>query len=299
MGTADDHLDGERRGGGDVGPASGSTWLDALIALPERPDPWTPGTHSIWTDTRVEMLAAHLDATSDAASRRPETIVASVRWLGGLIRDGSRVLDLGCGPGLYTHRLARRGHEATGVDVSRRSLEHARTEAEREGLDITYLEGDYTEVEFDGPFDLILLVYFDLGTLDPVSLERLLERVHGWLAENGRFVFDVLTPTSLPEEESETWAAQPSGFWAPRPHLLLERTQLHEPDHVLLDETVVVTDDGPPRVYRVWERRYTAEDVDVLLRSAGLTVERMVGDLTGRALVPDAETLGIVARRER
>jgi SAM-dependent methyltransferase len=275
----------------------GRGWVEALLALPERPDPWTPGTHSIWTDTRLEMLAAHLDAASDAASRRPETVEASVRWLRGLIPDGARILDLGCGPGLYTQRLARSGHDVTGVDLSRRSLEHARSEAEREELRITYLEADYTGVALRGTFDLILLVYFDLGVLDPLHLERLLERVRGWLAEDGRFVFDVLTPASLPDDEDESWAVEPAGFWAPRPHLRLERTQLHEPGNLLLDETVVVTEDGPPRVYRVWERRYAPEDIEVLLRSAGFTVEGMVADLTGRAFVPDGEAVGVIARR--
>ncbi|GHE80341.1 class I SAM-dependent methyltransferase [Streptomyces cellulosae] len=31
--------------------------------------------------------------------------------------QGSRVLDLGCGPGVFTVPLARRGHRVTGVDV--------------------------------------------------------------------------------------------------------------------------------------------------------------------------------------
>lgn len=271
--------------------------LEAVIDLPERPDPWTPGTHSIWTDPRLRMLDAHLDGDTDAASRRPETIDATVRWLDGLLDRPGRVLDLGCGPGLYAQRLARLGHEVTGVDLSDRSLEHARREARREGLDVRYVYGDYTEIELDGDFDLITLIYFDLGVLDPIATEHLLERVHRWLAEDGVFVFDVLTPVSLPEEESQRWGVERSGFWAPTPHLWLERTRLHGPGHVLLDETVVVSEDEPPRVYRVWERRYSQEAIEALLGAADLRVERLVGDLTGAAYEPDSETLGVVAAR--
>jgi len=32
---------------------------------------------------------------------------------------GPEVLDLGCGPGLYASRLARLGHECTGIDYTR------------------------------------------------------------------------------------------------------------------------------------------------------------------------------------
>jgi SAM-dependent methyltransferase len=47
----------------------------------------------------------------DAASRRPDTIDRSVDWLSNHLnlRRGGRVLDLGCGPGLYAERLAGPG----------------------------------------------------------------------------------------------------------------------------------------------------------------------------------------------
>lgn len=271
--------------------------LEAVFDLPARPEPWTSGTHSVWTDARLRMLDAHLDEGTDAASRRPETIDATVAWIDGLLAGSGRVLDLGCGPGLYAQRLARLGHEVTGVDLSDRSLEHARRESRREGLDVRYVHGDYTEIELDGSFDLIILIYFDLGVLDPIATEKLLERVHRWLAEDGVFVFDVLTPASLPDEESQRWGGERSGFWAPTPHLWLERTQLHGPGDVLLDETVVVSEDEPPRVYRVWERRYSPEGIQALLGAADLRVERLVGDLTGTAPEPGGQTLGVVATR--
>lgn len=82
------------------------------------------------------MLQHHLTPDDDLASRTHAFIDASVAWLRERLGlgAGSRVLDLGCGPGLYAHRLARAGVEVLGIDVSRRSLEHARTVAEREGL---------------------------------------------------------------------------------------------------------------------------------------------------------------------
>jgi len=104
--------------------------LEALGRLQDRPDLYSPGEEQFWTDPHIaeQMLAAHLDPSNDAASRRPETIDREVDWLVTALglKDGDRVLDLGCGPGLYSTRLARRGLQVTGVDFSANSIEYAR-----------------------------------------------------------------------------------------------------------------------------------------------------------------------------
>lgn len=74
------------------------------------------------------MLREHLDQRHDHASRRIETVDTHVEWLFETVlagRPGS-VLDLGCGPGLYTGRPAERGCSCLGVDISSASIEQAR-----------------------------------------------------------------------------------------------------------------------------------------------------------------------------
>src|SRR5579864_8366591 len=99
---------------------------EGLSGLGSRPSPFAPSAAGIWDDPYVstQMLRSHLDPTTDAASRRPERIDAEVSWLVSHLelREGTPVLDLGCGPGLYSIRLARRGLTVTGVDISPGSL---------------------------------------------------------------------------------------------------------------------------------------------------------------------------------
>jgi predicted TPR repeat methyltransferase len=40
--------------------------------------------------------------------------------------EPQRILDLGCGPGLYTQRLASLGHTCVGIDISPASIAYAR-----------------------------------------------------------------------------------------------------------------------------------------------------------------------------
>ena len=107
--------------------------LSLLADWQARPAPFAPGEEHFWDDPHIsaQMLAAHLDPDTDAASRRPETIEHTVDWIVATLElaPGMRVLDLGCGPGLYATRLARYGLRVTGVDCSRRSIGYAQRSA--------------------------------------------------------------------------------------------------------------------------------------------------------------------------
>ena len=85
-------------------------------------EPWVEGEKIPWHDPDFSerMLAEHLSQSHDAASRRFARIDRQVAWIHRELLEGTptRVLDLGCGPGLYTSRLARLGHECVGIDFS-------------------------------------------------------------------------------------------------------------------------------------------------------------------------------------
>jgi SAM-dependent methyltransferase len=74
-------------------------------------------------------------------------------------RPGERVLDVACGTGIVTRRVAALvGEDArvVGVDVNPAMLETARAIAERRGLAIEWREGDGTALDLpDASFDLV------------------------------------------------------------------------------------------------------------------------------------------------
>ena len=88
--------------------------IKAIIDRTAEPQLYEPGTAVMWTDEYIskQLLRYHIDGSTDVASRNADSIDKTVRWIGTKLAKGSKVLDLGCGPGLYTHRLARLGHEA-------------------------------------------------------------------------------------------------------------------------------------------------------------------------------------------
>ena len=272
---------------------------DLVRRLAERPAPFSPGDALFWTDPYVSerLLATHLDPSTDLASRRPETIAREVEWLVGTLglEPGARVLDLGCGPGLYSAALAERGLDVTGVDVSATSLAHARRVAAETGLAIRYVQADYRELEEHGAYDAALLVYHELGVFPETDRAALLGRICDALRPGGRFAFDVVgTATVRPERT--TWTAEPGpGFWRPGPHLVLER-RLAYPDLELSCSEYAVLEEGAATLYRVWEQRFDPGGLERALASAGFDVEHVCADLTGTPWSAGAETIAVVAR---
>ncbi|MCB1222109.1 MAG: class I SAM-dependent methyltransferase [Planctomycetales bacterium] len=70
--------------------------------------------------------------------------------------SGQRILDLGCGTGLFSRELARRGADVTGLDVSHELIEQANRLDTEAGVSLDYVVATAEETFFpDASFDVI------------------------------------------------------------------------------------------------------------------------------------------------
>ena len=270
-----------------------------LQSLQQKPPVFSPGEPHFWTDPHIakQMLKAHLNPESDAASRRPETIQRTVDWLMQTLdlQPGSTLLDLGCGPGLYAARLAQAGLRVTGVDFSQNSIDYAVGFARSHGLEINYRCQDYLQLEDKDCYDAALLIYGDLCPLAPEQRTRLLTNIRRALRPGGFFVLDVSTPClRLNAGLKNGWYAVQSGFWRPNPHLVLEQGFTY-PGDIHLDQYVIVEDSGAISVYRNWFQDYTVETIAAELEANHFTVLNLFDGLAGGPCEPNSEWLGVVA----
>jgi SAM-dependent methyltransferase len=117
---------------------------------------------------------------------------------------GLRVLDVGCGSGYLARELAQRGARATGVDLSPRMIEHARSVERRAPLGIDYHAVDAQRVadEFEaGTFDLAAACVSLQDMPDPAAALRAVAAV---LRPGGRFVASIPHPcTNTPFRQWE------------------------------------------------------------------------------------------------
>jgi len=110
------------------------------------------------------------------------------RWLRGAARG--TVLDVGCGVGRWSRRLASRGARVTGVDLSPTMLAEARRRTALEGLTerCRFLVGDVTDLDLAERFDTILCVTVLQHVVGETGLRRAVQSLRGHLSPGGRLV---------------------------------------------------------------------------------------------------------------
>lgn len=275
--------------------------LSRIRQLQAKPQPFEPGEPQFWTDPHIasQMLACHLDPTMDAASRRPETIERITSWIAASVglHPGDRILDLGCGPGLYAERLAQAGFQVTGVDFSQNSIDYASAQAREKNLPIQYRCQNYLELDDQPLYSAVLLIYGDFCPLSPGQRAKLMANVRAALKPGGCFILDVTTPRLRQAHGLKNgWYAAGQGFWKPGPHLVLEEGFAY-PDDLFLDQYIVIEEDGKISVYRNWFQDYTPETIRAELSDGGFEVESLWSDLAGTPYSPDSGWIGVVARK--
>jgi SAM-dependent methyltransferase len=280
----------------------GTLNLDKLFELQQKPAPFTPGEALFWNDPHIseQMLACHLDPNTELASRNPQTIDCIVQWLVHYLdlKIGDAVLDIGCGPGLYTTRFARQGLQVSGMDYSQRSINYAAETAREQGLEINYRFQNYLTLQDNESYDLVLLIYGDYCPLNPEERKTLLQNVLRALKPGGHFVFDVTTRVLRAKHgQKNGWYISQSGFWKPGPHLVLDQGFDYPEQSIYLDQSIVIEADGKMSIYRNWFQDFDQHTIKAELLKAGFRVDSLWNDLTGTPFSEGGEWIGVVAQK--
>ena len=259
-----------------------------IVSRTPVPEPWTEGEKIPWDDPAFSqrMLAEHLSQAHDAASRRSETIDAHVDWIERAVLDGrrSRILDLGCGPGLYTSRLASRGHTCVGIDFSPASIEHAIEIATSADLDCAYRLGDLRETEFSSGFDLVMLIFGEFNVFHPADARSILTRARRALTTGGRLLLEVHTVDAVQRigTTSTTWRSAETGLFTDRPHLRLDEAFWDGSRQVATERYFIIdAETGIVSRYAQSIQSYSDAEYHAILADAGFSLDGIFPSLTG------------------
>ncbi len=248
--------------------------IEKLFEHTGMPPLYEKGTSIMWTDPYIsqQLLSCHIDPDNDIASRNNHKIELIVNWiLSRTKKDRMKILDLGCGPGLYAEKFAKQGHNVTGIDFSRQSIDYAKGIAERNKSGIEYRRVNYLNMKYEDQFDLAILIYLDFCVLNPDERKILLENVHRALKKGGIFIFDVVNSRNIENKIlAPSWeVCAVKGFWKDEPYIALNKGY-HYPEHrVLLNQHIVIDGNDGIDTYLFWSIYYEPEDLMPVLNGAG------------------------------
>lgn len=262
----------------------------------EKPALFEKTGNNIWTDPHIQrqMLLQHLNPESDGATRKQASIKKIMDFIRVHSKPDARLLDLGCGPGLYTSLFHSIGYVVTGIDFNKVSIDYAREQDE----DIRYIEGDYIKEYPIGVFDTVIMIYCDLGTHSDTDRDRLLRDIFNSLEEGQVFIFDVFSETlTKDKQEGKSWEYQPDrGFWDTGEYLLLSET-FHDPENKAFAYLYNLLTAGQQRKFIVWDRYYSESEITDLLKQTGFREVSIHHDILEGNNFTSSSEMFVVARK--
>jgi SAM-dependent methyltransferase len=281
--------------------------LTDIVQRSTPPQPWLEGDNIPWNEPEFSrrMLKEHLSQQHDAASRRFEIIDRHVAWINDTILEtrSARVLDMGCGPGLYLQRLSRLGHACTGIDFSPASIEHAISEAQREGLSIDYRQGDLREIEFgyERSYDLVMFLFGEFNVFSPEHIRLILQKAHRALRTGGFLLLEPHNEESLRRlgQQPPAWYSAPSGLFSDRPHLVLEESfWLEQPKVTTTRYFSIDAETHQVTRHAASYQAYSQEEYWRLLEDNGFTLVKVFPGLAAAETAePDRDFISILAQK--
>jgi len=275
-----------------------------LVNSSGSPVPWSGEEKIPWSEPGFSrrMLEEHLSQDHDMASRRAAIIERHVEWMHREMLGGGRgrLLDLGCGPGLYTSRLSKLGHECVGVDYSPASIAYAEEQARRERLPCTYLLQDIRAADYGVGYALVMLLFGEFNTFSPTDARKILGKAEAALDRNGILLLEPHTYDAVRQrgEAAASWYSAERGLFSSSPHLCLEESywdagkQASTTRYFVIDAATAAVTSCSSSL-----QAYADDGYRDILEAGGFRDLQFFPSLTGVADASHAGLMAIAARR--
>lgn len=209
------------------------------------------------------------------------------------------LLDLACGTGSVSVRLAKKGYEVIGVDLSPEMLSEAQNKAYSAGQNILFLCQDMTALDLYGTVDAAVCTLDGLCHLpDEESVFAALQKVSLFMNPGGVFLFDV---NSVYKHRAvlgnNTFVYDTDDVYCVWQNTLLSDGVTVQMD---LDFFEPVSDKGDyvRQSERFTERAYPRETLEAMLKKAGFTVLDVFDGYSGKPAHDTSERLLFAVRKD-
>ena len=279
--------------------------LMEIVGRNKEPKPWAEGEKIPWNEPGFSrrMLLEHLSQEHDLASRRATTIQKHVGWIHSRVLSGrpTRILDLGCGPGLYTAGLAESGHECTGVDFSPASIEYAREQTQKMQLGCSYHLKDIRAADLGSGYGLAMFIFGEFNVFKPEEARQILNKAHAAIRPGGALLLEVHTFEVVHQMglQPTSWYSAKSGLFSDLPHVCLQENFWDDNQSVATQRFYIVdAQNGQVSRFAASTQAYTQQEYLEMLRDCGFQNVAFYPSLIGDIDPSQPDFFAILAKKQ-
>jgi 2-polyprenyl-3-methyl-5-hydroxy-6-metoxy-1,4-benzoquinol methylase len=276
-----------------------------LEKIKQRPKPFEFYTaKELWADehTSMKMLEYHLNESINLSSRNKDFINNSVEWIVSHfnVNENSKIIDFGCGPGLYTTQLAEKNAKTSGIDFSERSIRYAKNIAANKNLDINYFHQNYLEFETNEKFDLITMIFCDFCVLSPSQRKTLLAKFRKFIKPGGSILLDVHSLNAYNNREEATIYERNllDSFWAPEHYHGFLSTFKYDKEKITLDKYTIIEKSRTRIVYN-WLQYFSQDSLTKEFNETGFEIKEFYSDVAGGVFTSTSPDIAVVVKKNK
>jgi SAM-dependent methyltransferase len=200
-----------------------------------------------------------------------------------------KILDLACGFGRHSNRLAALGYDVTGVDYTPGFLAIARQVAGKLGVRVDYQQGDMRQIDFVDRFDRVLLLFTSFGYFTDAENLRVLENMVRALKPGGKLGLDIPNRDAVVKDLPADYVIEKLDG------LVLNRLSFDPLTGYMYNRRVIIRD-GQRKDKAHVVRLYNATEIQAMLKKAGAAEISLYGH-DGRPLSLTSSGMWIVASK--
>jgi SAM-dependent methyltransferase len=220
--------------------------------------------------------------------RTDTEVDALVRYLA--LEKPKKILDLACGFGRHTNRLAVMGHDMTGVDITPGFLDIARRDAMQKGVIVNYQQNDMRKITFDNEFDCVMLLFTVFGYFsDEENLQVLINACNA-LHPGGLLIFDAPHRDTFLKRIKPYYVVEKEG------NLMIDRMSFDSLQGRSYNRRIVLRD-GERKDKPFSIRLYNPNEIRELIIRAGMVLERIYGGWETQDVNPESNQIVVIARK--
>jgi leucyl-tRNA synthetase len=220
--------------------------------------------------------------------RTEKEVCALVSLLG--LDTPKNILDLACGFGRHTNRLATLGHAMTGVDITPGFLDIARLDAYYRKVEVQYLQGDMRSLPFEDEFDCVMLLFTAFGYFNDEENLMVMVNASKALRPGGLVIFDT------PNRDAFLKGMQPFSVMEKEGNLMIDRMSFDSLQGRIYNKRIVFRD-GVRKDKPYFTRLYNLQEIKKLLTQAGLGLQYLYGGWDASEFSSGSRRMVVIARK--
>lgn len=200
------------------------------------------------------------------------------------------ILDVACGFGRHSIKLAKLGHYVTGIDLMDGFISDAKKRADYEGLRINFIQKDMRQVEFNEEFDRALLLFTAFGYFSDEENLEVLKKISKALVPGGLFCFDTFNRDAFLKDFKQYFVHEI------RQDLMIDRNTFDPKTGRLIDERIIIRD-GKRKDVPFSLRLYDYNEIEKMIEQGGMKIDKVYGDWKKSPFTMNSKGMKIIAKK--